>query len=593
LSVIRTFRRSFNLLNKIEKRKLIIAIFWQGALNILDLLGVLSLSLTTYTLTNKSLPKFSFFQNFKNENLHSLSVTLISLTIALFTIKGFVAPILYSRIMKYLTRISINLSESITRTFFAMPRSFHQKYRTQETIFSLSQGITSAVNEVLGSSIILFSETLLLFFLIFIMLISNWVLTLLNFVLFSLTLYILAKKVGGRQYNNSKARIESVIQGNSSLMDIITGFREIFVSNKLDYFLDQFIVLRKKESKAASSGLVLNILPKYIFEITFYLCAGGVLVFLYNFTDEKYAFSLFVLFIASGTRILPSILRIQASVTGIRSNEALSNATFTLISDLNSNKRISTPSTTRESQFANGILIYIESLKFSYPENPKWQLKIENLKIPSKAKVAIVGPSGSGKSTLIDLILGILEPDQGFIYFNSGSKLSSEEFKIAYMPQQISILNRTLRENIAFGVLPLAIDDKSVLESISKSGLTDFVETLPGGIHQVLNESGTNLSGGQKQRIGFARALYQKPNLLILDEATSSLDSESEFLISDAVSNLTSDVTVVSIAHRLSTIKNFDLIIYMENGRVSEIGTFKELREKSSSFNLQAKLMEI
>jgi len=154
-------------------------------------------------------------------------------------------------------------------------------------------------------------------------------------------------------------------------------------------------------------------------------------------------------------------------------------------------------------------------------------------------------------------------------------------------------LNRSLRENIAFGVPLSEIDDELVLRSLSTAGLFDSISIFSEGIYTRMSENGSNLSGGQKQRIGFARLLYQNPDVIILDESTSSLDSQSEFSISKQLSNISNQLSIISIAHRLSTIVDYDLVIYMEEGRIKHMGTFDDVRAKSSSFNLQAKLQGI
>jgi ATP-binding cassette subfamily C protein len=162
---------------------------------------------------------------------------------------------------------------------------------------------------------------------------------------------------------------------------------------------------------------------------------------------------------------------------------------------------------------------------------------------------------------------------------------------VAYMPQDITIFNRTIRENIALGTLPDEIDDLLVKECIRMAGLEGLIDPSSMGIHEVIGENGSTLSGGQKQRLGFARVMYQQPDLLVMDESTSSLDSESEFAISETINSLKIDLSVISVAHRLSTIQNFDLLLYMENGKIEAVGTFDEVRRKSATFNSQASRM--
>jgi len=594
--LLQSFARSWHLLQSAEKRKLILATCIQSLLSVMDLIGVASLYLTTYLFTNGSLPKIEIFFYFNKFEPRSLAAALVILTISLFTVKGIVAPLYYSKVMNFLADITVKLSITLTKKFFSMPRTFIQKYNSQESVFALSQGVTAAINDVLGSAIILFSEFVLLASLIVITFLSNWVLTIFNLILFGLIIFFLNQFVDRRQTENTNNRIDSIISGNTLLIDMTLGYREIFVSNTLSFFLEEMNLKRNVESKAVAKGMVLNLLPKYVFEVGFYLCAGGVLFFLYNFTDQTEALAVFVLFLASGSRILPSILRIQSSLSNIRSNSVLGSRTFSLINDLDSLDSFKVIQDEEFRKIGNQELVFLKSVLFKYPESANWELVIDELIIPRNLKVAIVGPSGSGKSTLVDLILGVIKPNEGQVTlskFSDSVHSDGRPLKIVYMPQQVSILNRSLRENIAFGVPLSEIDDELVLRSLSTAGLFDSISIFSEGIYTRMSENGSNLSGGQKQRIGFARLLYQNPDVIILDESTSSLDSQSEFSISKQLSNISNQLSIISIAHRLSTIVDYDLVIYMEEGRIKHMGTFDDVRAKSSSFNLQAKLQGI
>ena len=162
---------------------------------------------------------------------------------------------------------------------------------------------------------------------------------------------------------------------------------------------------------------------------------------------------------------------------------------------------------------------------------------------------------------------------------------------IAYVPQDVLIVNGTIRSNIALGFELGSVPEKEILRSLKVSQLEEFVSKLPKGIDTEVGERGAKLSGGQRQRLGIARALFTNPKLLILDEATSSLDGKTEASLSHAINALKGSVTVVLIAHRLSTVREADNIIYLESGRVRAIGTFEELRSSVPNFEIQARLM--
>jgi ABC-type multidrug transport system fused ATPase/permease subunit len=163
--------------------------------------------------------------------------------------------------------------------------------------------------------------------------------------------------------------------------------------------------------------------------------------------------------------------------------------------------------------------------------------------------------------------------------------------KIAYAPQDTVIIQGTIRQNVALGFNLEEIDDESVKQAITIAQLDKFISTLPEGLNTQVGERGSRLSSGQKQRLGIARALYTDPKLLILDEATSSLDSETELAISTALHSLGDDVTVIVIAHRLATVRSASQVIYLEEGRIMAKGPFEEVRRQIANFDKQAKLM--
>ena len=236
------------------------------------------------------------------------------------------------------------------------------------------------------------------------------------------------------------------------------------------------------------------------------------------------------------------------------------------------------------------------SLNFSYGQLDSFRIKNLNLRILPGSYVAIVGPSGSGKSTLVDLILGSLEPTSGKITISD--RRQKESFlawpgSTAYVPQKVSISNITLRENICLGYAPDLFDESQISDVLGKTGLIELVENQPEGIDYVAGDHGSKLSGGQQQRLGIARALITNPRLIVLDEATSSLDSVTEFEITKAISSLRGQTTVITIAHRLSTVREADVVIYLEEGEIIASGTFEEVRNLVPNFEKQAHLMGI
>ena len=195
--------------------------------------------------------------------------------------------------------------------------------------------------------------------------------------------------------------------------------------------------------------------------------------------------------------------------------------------------------------------------------------------------------SGAVKTTLVDIIAGLLKPDKGEIFIDG--KIQALPLKIGYIPQEVSIINATIRENVAFG--SNKIDDKKIINALKKAQLYDFImQNYSDGIYANPFVDSTGFSQGQKQRLAIARALYSTPDILILDEATSSLDLKTEDELCSVLLSLRGEKTILAIAHRLSTIKSADKIIFMKNSEIVDISEFNDLINKNNDFKELVKL---
>jgi ABC-type bacteriocin/lantibiotic exporter with double-glycine peptidase domain len=240
--------------------------------------------------------------------------------------------------------------------------------------------------------------------------------------------------------------------------------------------------------------------------------------------------------------------------------------------------------------------VSVKDISYSYKKDSSKAISEVSLEIPPGQFIALVGPSGAGKSTMVDLILGILEPDDGYI---SLSKIVPREAlnkwpgATAYVPQVVHIINGSISENVTLGYNYVNYNEEEIYAALEIADLTEYVSSLPEGIHTNVGEFGNKLSGGQKQRLGIARAVFSKPRLLVLDEATSALDAETENRVSESILKLTGDCTLIFIAHRLSVVRSAEMIYYLDKGKIVNQGTFEELRKLNADFNNQANFMGI
>lgn len=244
----------------------------------------------------------------------------------------------------------------------------------------------------------------------------------------------------------------------------------------------------------------------------------------------------------------------------------------------------------REEDWGSRDFAFVNSLEFKgvdfvYEGRADVVLKNINFSIKRGEMVGLIGPSGTGKTTVVDLLLRLLKPRKGQILLDGEDvfdiKLSQWRKNIGYVPQDPFLINDTIENNIRFYNEALGQDD--IIKAAQMANICDFIESQPQKFTTVVGERGVRLSGGQKQRVVLARILARKPQILILDEATSSLDNESEILVQKSIEELKGKITVLAIAHRLSTILNFDKVFVMEKGQIIESGNPRELLNNKSS----------
>jgi subfamily B ATP-binding cassette protein MsbA len=230
--------------------------------------------------------------------------------------------------------------------------------------------------------------------------------------------------------------------------------------------------------------------------------------------------------------------------------------------------------------------IEFQHLNFSYSQGTE-ALKDINFSVNKGEMTAIIGSSGGGKTTLINMIMRFYKPSSGRIEIDgvdiTNFTLKSLRNKIALVSQETFLFNASLRFNMLYG-LNREVDDKTLFDAMEKAQISDFILSLPRGIDTEIGDRGVKLSGGERQRISIARAILKNAEVIILDEATSSLDSITENKIKIAIEELTQDKTTIAIAHRLSTIKNTNNIVVLEKGRIVEQGQPEELLKKKGKF---------
>lgn len=601
MSVRLYLRQVLGLLEKQEKRSLRIWASILSATSALDLLGVLLIGTTFYVATNRnSYLNSEFILSAKRQfpfifktSPDTFIFTLLVISLSIFLLKSFLSPFLYKLFFKTLNEITNRITSKITALVLEAKPYWIERYSKQEISFVLGDGINNTFSQGIGAFAVVVSEVFLLISLLGLLIIVNPLLTLSSFAYFAVIFFGLNKFMKRRQYSATRARILDTTGRNHAIFQSLSSLREIQLSGTSAFYRREYTELRAKENFSIAILQYLNLFPKYFME--FCMVFGVFLLGLYVFLfPSKDAFLLLGLFSSSSTRILPSILRIQFSWSVFQSGAANAETTFGLYSDLVKNARINSSEDSSTKECSDSFLIEFRDVHFSYESSSSFCITGVNLSIAEYESIAIVGKSGSGKTTLIEMLVGNLDPDSGRLLIGHRSAdtfVTSNPGVIAFVPQQVPILNKSIAENIALGLTADAIDANQIKTLLKRVGVLEYIEGLPLGISTIVGDSGAGLSGGQRQRIGIARALFYTPKILIFDEATSSLDAESESLIIDLLEDKSLKCTKIVIAHRLSSIRNIEKIVYMENGRIVDVGPFDYLRRKISDFDEQARLL--
>lgn len=374
----------------------------------------------------------------------------------------------------------------------------------------------------------------------------------------------------------------------------IGGLKETRVRGSEAVFVQRFESASMRGVRPAQVAEFISGAPRYLLEILFVIAVGVILV-VGTASGPASAgagsvVGLLAMFVAAGFRVLPAVTAVLGSVSSIRFGLPYLGLVHAEIEQMVKTEEPSRTGLGRL-EFASGVVV--DGVSFRYPGTARDALDRVSLTVPYGGSLALVGGSGAGKTTLVDTLLGLHQPTSGRITVDGhdvAEHLRGWQANIGYVPQDVFLLDATLAENIAFDEEPDQIDPSRLAAAIEQAQLGDVVAGLPEGVESQIGERGSRLSGGQRQRVGIARALYRQPRLLVLDEATSALDNETEHRISDAITGLRGQVTVVIVAHRLSTVRHADTIAFMEDGRVVTTGTFDQVRRENDRFDRLVRL---
>ena len=601
--LIKTTESALSLLKKIDQIKIIYVLLIQVMLGFLDLFGVVLVgALGALAIqgveSQKAGNKVSILLrllHIQNDSFQQ-QVSFLGLTAGLILVVKTIASLILTRkIYYFLSYKTSQVSGELIRKIFSQNLVDLQKRTSQQTLYIVTEGTKSLLIGVLAAGINLISDSTLLFIMTLGLFFVDPVLAISTILIFATIGYLLYRLLNVRaHYLGSELNKLSVI-GNQKILEALDSYRELIVRNRRQFYSNEIQKNRFSLGEVTAESNFQPYISKYVVEATSVL--GALTVGGYEFATKNavHAVSVLAVFLAASSRIAPSALRIQQGVLAIKNSAGSADSALQLIDELKDFQDDLTPEFENHFIYSGFIPeIKISSLSFRYQANHSLALDNINLTIKQGSSVAFVGPSGAGKTTLVDIILGVLEPTTGAITISGVSpRAASKRWggAISYVPQNIVVISGTIRENVGLGYGLEKFDDELILKALRIAQLEETVFQFPKNIDSDTGENGSKLSGGERQRLGIARALFTKPKLIVLDEATSSLDGKTEADITKSLELFAGEVTTLIVAHRLSTIRNVDQVVYLENGKIQAVGKFEEIRQKIPNFETQANLM--
>jgi ABC-type multidrug transport system fused ATPase/permease subunit len=506
-----------------------------------------------------------------------VGVAVLSIVVA-FMVKN-AYQLFYSwYVSKFSNFSSQQLSSMLFRSFLRRPYTFHLQRNSSELLNTVQQEVNMTLG-IVTSTTGLLKEILLGGSVAVLMFITEPVAaaSTLVILIFGSILYTKVTKPRIAYFGQQRQKIQAPLM--RYLLQGFGGVKDIQVLGRSEDFASQY---EKQNVVVQEAGLRYGIVKQIGPMWTELLAMSGLTVVVWVMVWQGRApdriIPLLGLFVIATWRFVPSINNVISLINGLAYSKPAVESLYNEFEYIKKQNEIV------KTQAVFTDKIEMRNLTFSYANTLAPSLRDVNIVVRKGETVGFIGPSGAGKSTLVDVILGLLPPSSGELLVD-GINMHEQNIEwqstIGYVAQAIYLTDDTIRRNVAFGIAENEIDDVA-LEHALKSQLWEFVQGLPDKTHSIVGERGIRVSGGQRQRIGIARALYHEPQVLVLDEATSSLDIETETEVMSAIRALQGFKTILIVAHRLSTVQHCDRVYKIEDATIVGEGTLEELTKSAS-----------
>lgn len=508
-----------------------------------------------------------FLQNLKGDL--SFPFLIICIFVIIFLLKTLINIFLNFQKGKFLFNTKADVSLRLMRGYLYMPRIFHMRTNTSELVRNITVEVDNLMTSLLNILTIILDASVLIGLVIFLCFV-NFKITIISFFALVFFSFLVSGVNRKKTIQLGKKRVKIIQLRLKNIIEALSGSKTFTITGSRDKAISDFSVNNSQLAKLSYKNFFRNGLPKPLFELFTVLIIGSFFIFVQQKNLEiSSIIPTLGVFLAAVYRLIPSFANIMSNIQSYQFNiQCVTN----LSNDLEKFKNIKNINQEK--------INFIKSLDFnevtfSYGSNERSTVfKNINISIKKGSKIGIVGPSGSGKSTFLDIFMGLLPVQSGQVLID-GKNIKNQESgwqkNIGCVPQEVFISDDTLKKNVAFGESDEKIDNTKLLRAIELAGLKNFVENLDLKENTIIGERGSRVSGGQRQRIGIARAFYNNPDLLILDEATNALDEQIEKKIIDEIFSTGINRTIIFVSHNYQNLRHCDSIYKIENQRLSLI----------------------
>lgn len=566
-----------------DKRKLLVLAIGQLFSSILDLIAVAFIGLTAALAAsgiainspNGTLIRITTILRIDELSIQKQVIFLSSIAVLLFVLRTVLSILITKTTLKLLFECGASHADELLQKVLNSQYDTIKKVEINKIRFALTRGSQSLYVGFLGGILSLIGDISIVAILGLALVLIDLKTALISIIFFSFVGLILHFQTHSKVIKYAARETEIDVDTSQGITDLLTNYKFLVPRGGMDSLRLSLKNRRLLLSKYVSELTFLPSFSKYYIESA--LIIGAVLLSGFQFLtkDSGSAITSLGIFLAAGSRISPAVLRVQQSIMSI--NRSISAASTAL--DLNSLLIPKIEDTSYMPVIRDEMVGEIEfrSVSYRFPDSNIDVLSNISIKIVEGEHIAIIGQSGAGKTTFLNLMLGIATPTSGEILISGiepSDLFKSFPGKIAYVPQETNLINGSIRENLLFGIEDWEIEESILWDSLRKANLEDFVRGIPLSLDHPVGELGNALSGGQRQRLVLARALVTGPKILVLDEATSAIDLETENSIANELVKLKHSMTIVSIAHKRESVAMADKVYRLQNTHLEFMRTF-------------------